>query len=470
MDEKIILPPQNIEAEAAVLGSILLDGKSMDRVADMLKPESFYKMAHAQIYKKMKALYLIGKPIDTLTLSDMFTGDQLEKVGGAYFLTGLVEAIPSASNIMHYAEMVIDKWREREIRNKCLQVAQDIDNGNTPDDLEAELLALFSSFDKSGGYQSVSTYIPEVNESIKKLEDSKGVVRGLRTGLSDLDKYTGGLQPADLVILAGRPSMGKTSLGMTIARNLGMRGKRAAVASIEMTAKQLTERLVLQQASVDSHKYQTGYLSKTDVVSLRKATDDVKEWPVWVDDSTGMDMLDIHSRIRRLNVTSKVDLLIIDYLQRMTDTMVKGMSKNDLTGLFAKQAKSLAKDLNIPVMLLSQLSRETEKRHGKHKRPMMSDLRDSGEIEQEADQIWLLYRPEQYDIHVDKDGGNIDGTAEIIIAKNRNGRTGTVHVAFQKDRMRFGDLSRAGEYMPIGDIDSDLEDENERRATDNLPF
>ena len=452
------LPPQNLDAEEAVLGAILIEKGAFDRVVNILPQGAFYKEIHNQIYSAMDELQNVGEPIDTLTLIDHLTkGGQLDIVGGAFYLTGLAERVPSAANVGQYAQIVRDHWARRQIiatGNDFIEKAYSGEQG-IDDLLDSAEHQLFELQRKATRNEAVEIEVI-LADSLGKLDqlhsaDRRHRYTGIPSGFADLDKMTNGFQLSDLVILAGRPSMGKTALALNIARNAASEEYRHKVGifSMEMSNYQLAMRLLTAEAKVDSHKVRQGTLTKRDWPKISKAAGILSETPIFIDDTAGLDILGLRSRIRRFKADHAVELVIIDYLQLISGRSRMENRQQEMSDI-TRSLKGLARELDITILALSQLSRAPEQRPGKEKRPIMSDLRESGAIEQDADVIMFLYRPIMYSRSEDD-----AGKAELIIAKQRNGPTGTVHLTFEAIYTKFenasfrDDLEFAGEETPF---------------------
>ncbi|MFB0515378.1 MAG: replicative DNA helicase [Candidatus Neomarinimicrobiota bacterium] len=430
-DGELRLSPQNLEAEQAVLGAILMDTKALDRVTALLPLNSFYKPAHNLIYKAMLDLDSIGEPIDTVTLTNYLTKQSLlDKVGGAYYVTGLLEVLPSAANIEHYAHIVREKYVLREI----IQTAYKLSDEAYKAESEPLILLdtaehrLFELQRRSGIAKSVAIE-PILHKSLTKLDkqhqDRKHGYTGLPSGFPDLDDMTDGFQPSDLVIIAGRPSMGKTAFALSIARNTAkLYGHRVGLFSMEMSEYQVALRLMTAEARVDSHKLRRRRLVEGDWPKISRAAGDLSELPIYIDDTAGLNILELRSRIRRLKADYDIEMAIIDYLQLLAGYRQLESRQQEISEM-TRSLKGLAKELDIVILALSQLSRAPEQRPGRDKRPIMSDLRESGAIEQDSDVILFLYRPWLYS-RAEKD----IGVAEVIIGKQRNGPTGKVNLTF----------------------------------------
>ncbi len=448
------LPPQNLEAEEAVLGAILIEKGAFDRVVNILPPGSFYKEAHNQIYTAMDELQNQGEPVDTLTLTNHLTKrDLLEKVGGAFYLTGLAEQVPSAANVGQYAQIVRERWSRRQIIASGTEMIEEAYKGEREIDdlLDSAEHRLFELQRKATSNEAVEIE-GILSDSLSKLDqlhstDRRHRYTGIPAGFTDLDKMTNGFQMSDLVILAGRPSMGKTALALNIARNAASEEfrHRVGIFSMEMSNYQLAMRLLTAEAKVDSHKVRQGTLTKRDWPKISKAAGILSEAPIFIDDTAGLDILGLRSRIRRFKADYAVELVIIDYLQLISGRSRMENRQQEMSDI-TRSLKGLARELDITILALSQLSRAPEQRPGKDKRPIMSDLRESGAIEQDADVILFLYRPIIYTRSEDD-----EGKAELIIAKQRNGPTGTVHLTFEAVYTKFANASFREDFEFTGE-------------------
>lgn len=438
-DGELRLPPQNPEAEQAVLGSILIEPTAIDRVLSILPPNAFYKEAHNRIYAAMLELQNVGEPIDTVTLINHLTNQGLiEKVGGAYYVTGLSEVVPSAANVGYYAQIVREKWVLREIIKTGDELIAESYKGEqeTDDLLDTAEHRLFDL--QRRAHSPKSTSIEEIlHESLTKLDklqsaDRKHKYTGIPSGFKDIDDMTNGFQLSDLIILAGRPSMGKTAMALNIARNAAVDfGHKVGLFSMEMANYQMAMRFLTAEAKVDSHKVRRGTLSKQEWPRISKAAGELSEAPIFVDDTAGLDILSLRSRIRRFKADYEIELVIIDYLQLISGRTRMENRQQEMSDI-SRSLKGLARELDVAILALSQLSRAPEQRPGKHKRPIMSDLRESGAIEQDADVILFLYRQVLY-TRKEED----EGKAELIIGKQRNGPTGKLNLTFIPNYAKF---------------------------------
>jgi len=439
------VPPHNLEAEQSILGGVLINNDAMNQIMDLLSPECFYRETHTNIFQGMVDLYNNSAPIDLITLSQHLTEKNLiEKVGGIDYLTSLVEAISTSAGIAHHAEIVHDRYVRRKLLSQCSTIAEScLQNWNTTDELLD--LAEQSIFDiaeeKVGeGFSSMENVI---NESFKKLEsvsENDGFVTGVPTDFADFDRYTAGLQPSDLIIIAGRPSMGKTALALNIGYNAALKtGKGIAVFSLEMSKMQLGMRLLGFETQINATKLRTGQLRDSDWTNLTHGAGVLSELPIFIDDTSGIGVLDMKAKCRRLLKKTELTMIIIDYIQLVHGRKSAESRQIEISEI-SRSLKALAKDLNVPVIALSQLNRKVEDRP--NKRPQLADLRESGAIEQDADVIAFIYRDEVYNPTTDENRN----MAEIILAKQRNGPTGYFKLTFQKEYTRFRDYTEDENY------------------------
>jgi len=445
------LPPQNIEAEQAVLAAILLDNNAINRTVEVLQPEDFYRESHRKIYAAMLDLNDVSEAIDLITLSDRLRiTDQLEAIGGDTYLTELLNSIATAANVRLHAKIVHEKGLLRHLISIATDiVTQGYDNdGKVEDLLDQAERDIFAITDKS----MRATFVPMKElvkagfEIIEKLADQQ--LTGLPTTYKDLDKMTSGFQPSDLVIVAGRPSMGKTAFALGLAQNVALsQNKTVGVFSLEMSKEQLVLRMLCSEARVDAHKLRSGFLGQPGNDNWRRLIDAagrLNEAPIFIDDTPSMTILEMRAKARRLKAEHDLSLLVVDYLQLMRGRGDANSREQEISEI-SRSLKGLAKELKIPVVALSQLSRAVESRPEKKKRPILADLRESGAIEQDADVVLFIYREEVYDpCKCAPDGECIcgkRGVAEIIIGKQRNGPIGDVPMAFINRYTRFEDLA-----------------------------
>ncbi len=443
------LPPQNIEAEQMVLGAILIENDSLNKVIETLSADDFYKDTHRRIFSIMLDMFETGDAIDLVTLSDALRGKTgLESVGGASYLATLVSLVPTAANIKHHARIV----REKAVLRKLIHSATDIitqsyEDSRTVVDID-ELLdrAEKSIFEIAQGkikdsFVSMKNIVGHSFAIVERLYEKKEMVTGLATGFLDLDERTSGFQQSDLIIIAGRPSMGKTAFCLNIAAFAAIeKGKSVAIFSLEMSKEQLVLRMLGSESRVDAHKLRTGHLSERDWTPLSTAAGKLSEAPIFIDDTAAISVLETRAKARRLKADQGLDLIIVDYLQLMRGRGDEGSREQEISNI-SRSLKALAKELQVPVIALSQLNRAVETRPGKEKRPMLADLRESGAIEQDADVILFIYRDEVYNkCECPYDGECLcgqRGKAEVIIGKQRNGPIGKVDLTFVNRYTRF---------------------------------
>ncbi len=442
--ESLRVPPQSVDAEQAVLGGLMLAPESLDHVGDQLSKEDFYRNDHQLIFEAICDLARKNKPFDVVTLGEWFDASGLaEKIGGSAYLIELASTTPSAANISAYADIV----REKSVLRRLIQAGTEIVNdgfqpGNVPikdvlDKAEERVFKIAELGDKGRkDYVSLREAMKDAFQVLQERYESQGSVTGLPTGFLDLDELTAGLQPTDLIILAARPSMGKTALAVNIAEYAALKSKKAvAIFSMEMSASQLAFRLISSMGRVNAQRLRTGQLEDEDWSRVNSAIRMLSEVKIFIDDTPGLSPVDLRGRARRLKRDHDLGLIVVDYLQLM---QVPGMNDNRTNEIseISRSLKGLAKELKVPVLALSQLNRSLESRTDK--RPVMSDLRESGGIEQDADVIMFIYRDEVYNkTDLDK-----KGLAEIIIAKQRNGPTGKVDLRFFGEYTRFDNLAR----------------------------
>jgi len=433
------IPPHNIEAEQAVLGAIFLEPDSFSIASEVLLPEDFYRASHQRIYKAMFDLFEQGEPIDIVTVTTILKNNQtLDEVGGVTYLSELADSVPTAANIAYYRNIVEEKaLLRRLIRTATDIVSFSFENEGKVDDVlnEAERNILeVSSRGSVGDFKAIGDVLVDVYSNIEELTKSDGEVTGLPTGYRDLDRITSGFQENDLIIIAARPSMGKTAFALNIAQNVATKtDKNVAIFSLEMGADQLVSRMLCAEGNIDSQRLRTGKLQDPDWQRLAMAMGSLSNAGVYIDDSPGIRVSEIRSKCRRLKQEHGLDMIIIDYLQLIQGSPGSGENRQQEVSEISRSLKGLARELEVPLIALSQLSRGVEQRQDK--RPMMSDLRESGSIEQDADIVGFLYRDDYYN----EDTEN-DSRIEIIISKQRNGPTGTVELAFVKEYNKFVDL------------------------------
>ncbi len=436
-----ILPPQNIEAEESIISAVLLSNDTLIDILEILSAEDFYKTAHKIIFAAIETLYAKSEPIDLVTLSNCLRekGD-LEKIGGAAYLARLVDTVPMAVNAHHYARIVHDKATLRRLIEKSNRITQRCfeDRGEVDRVIEFAQSAIFelSEDQNKKAFFPISKIIEANIDALEERQGNRALVTGVATGFTKLDLLTSGFQNSDLVILAARPAMGKTALALNMARNAAVdSGVPVAVFSLEMSKEQLSMRMLCAEARVDSSRIRGGFLKESDWTRITDAADRLTEAPIFIDDSPDISTTSIRTKSMRMKMDKGLGMIIVDYLQLMRgspNTERRDLEISDIS----RSLKILAKELNVPVIALSQLNRKLEERSDK--RPQLSDLRESGALEQDADLVAFIYRDEVY--HRDENNPH-RGTAEVILAKQRNGPTGTALLAFLKSYTRFENLA-----------------------------
>ena len=441
MEEKPRIPPHSAESEKSVLGSMLISRDATELACEMLGAEDFYTASHRDIFEAMFSLNARGEAVDSVTVIDALERmGRLAAVGGVGYITELSLFVPSAANVSHYIHIVEDRSVLRQLVRAGGDIARDALSGEAPINEildEAERRIFNISMKKS---EETLVHIEQTAmESylhIGELMRLKGSLSGVPTGFTDLDRLTSGLQKSDLVIVAGRPSMGKTAFALNIAQHAATKGrKKVCVFSLEMSRGQLVRRMLCANAGVDMHRVNMGETTEDDLLKLSEALEELSAANIYIDDTAGVSVADIRSRCRRQKTRGGLDLVIIDYLQLMELSGKTGNRVSDISEA-TRALKILARELEVPVMLLSQLSRGPETRKDDNHRPVMADLRESGAIEQDADLIMLLYRPAVYAAKDDIEG-QADNSAEIIVAKHRNGPPATVTLAWQRAYTRY---------------------------------
>ena len=439
------LPPQSLEAEEAVLGCMLIEPDAVPRALHILNEKSFYHSIHSYVYMAIANLFENNNTIDSITVTDELKKmGKLDEVGGAYFITGLSSKAPTASNIEYYAKIVKEKEVLRSIINSAIQMSTQAYESTEEvtvilDQAEQTLFNLSQDAER-GKFKAIEPILHDVLDNWGSRK--KGTLTGVPTGYYDLDSILSGMQQSDLIICAGRPSMGKTALALCMARNAAVDyGHKVGLFSLEMSNSQLVERLITAEAKVDSHLVRTGRLPKNEWKKLSIAAGPLSEAPIYIDDSAGLNIMDLRAKARQLKAEKDIELLIVDYIQLLhSGTRIE--SRQQEISYISRSLKALAKDLNIPILALSQLSRAVETRTDH--RPIMSDLRESGAIEQDADVILFIYRKYVYSKNEED-----RGLGEIIVGKHRNGPTGSVDISFIDRYARFENLSRIDtDYIP----------------------
>ena len=440
-------PPYSAEAEQAVLGAMLLDGDAALRGTELLDDAMFYREGHRRLFRAMHGIIERGGVIDPVTLRDeVDRRGELEGVGGIEYLSYLLDVVPTAANIDYHAKIVRDKALLRRLIEAATGIVQEAYEAKRLADevLDSaeQRIFLVSETRKTEGFVRLKELLWPTMERIESLHAGGQSITGVPSGFADLDDKTAGFQNADLVIVAARPSMGKTALCLNIAQHAAIeKGIPVAIFSLEMAKAQLVQRLLTSEARVDAHRLRQGMLKDADYALLARAAGILSSAPIWIDDSAAMTPLELRSKARRIKAEHNVGLIIVDYLQLMRSPDQAENRVQEISAI-SRALKALAKELDVPVVALSQLSRAPEQRGGEHRRPQLSDLRESGAIEQDADVVLFIYREEMYSGTEDpKTGENIEGQAEVIIGKQRNGPTGTIKLHFHKAYTRFDNYS-----------------------------
>ncbi|MEN0049030.1 MAG: replicative DNA helicase [Bacteroidota bacterium] len=438
------LPPQAPKLEEAILGAIMLDKDAMPVVVDVLPKEAFYKPAHNKIYAAMRLLFAEGKPIDMLTVSEALkkAGD-LEMVGGPFYLAELTGRVASAANIEYHSRLVSQKYMQRELIRAATRIVKDAYE-DTKDVFEliaeAENAVLNISEGHTSGVENSSSLAAKFIKNLEEIRDKEDGLTGVPTGFTDIDRLFSGLQNTDFGIIAARPGMGKSALILAMAKNTADLGNAVAIFSLEMSDLQLMQRLVSLDAEIDSTSLRTGKMQDHEWQQLETSVSRISDLPIFIDDTPAISVSNIRAKCLRLKMQNDLKLVIVDYLQLMTDSSDKQKNREQEVSQISRSLKALAKELDVPVIALSRLSRAVETRGGT-KRPMLSDLRESGSLEQDADWVSFIYRPEYYNIMEDEEGQSLKGVAEFIVAKNRHGATKMIKLKFISQFAKFDDYS-----------------------------
>lgn len=440
------LPPQAVELEEAVLGALMLEKDALTAVIDILQPKSFYKEAHGRIFGAIQNLFQRSEPIDILTVTqELKRTGELEIAGGAYYISQLTNRVASAANVEFHARIIAQKYIQRElirISSDTIRNAYE-DTADVFDLLDTAERSLFSVVEGNirKNYDKMSTLISQAVKQIETARNQKTGVTGVPSGFTDLDRMTSGWQKSDLVILAARPAMGKTAFVLTLARNAAVEFQRPiAVFSLEMASVQLVQRLISAEAELSAEKLKKGQLEEHEFQQLHVKIGKLSEAPIFIDDTPALSIFELRAKCRRLKAQHDIQVIIVDYLQLMTTGSERSQGNREQEiSTISRSLKSIAKELEVPVIALSQLSRAVETRGG-DKRPQLSDLRESGAIEQDADMVMFIHRPEYYGFSQDAEGNSTQGIAEIIIAKHRNGAVGSVNLRFIDRLAKFTDL------------------------------
>lgn len=458
---KDVKPPAEPEIEAAVLGAMMIEKEAVPKGIELLSSESFYTKAHQLIFESMQSLFETGEPIDTVTLyEELKKRGQLDQIGGAVYLSKLSQNISSAANIEYHAKIILEKEILRGLITSSHEIAKAAYEGSEDafdilDEAERKIFKITETH-LQRSFQDMDYAVRNALEYIEAIHSNTKQKFSVPSGFYEVDEILGGFQKSDLVIVAARPSMGKTAFALSVARNAAIdHNIPVGIFSLEMATMQLIIRMLCAEGRLNAHLVRTGKLPHSEGVKLSKNAHKLIEAPVYVDDSPAQSILEIRAKARRLKVEKNVGMIIIDYLQLMQGPARAESREREISHI-SRSLKSLAKELNIPVIALAQLNRAVETRTDK--RPQLSDLRESGSIEQDADVVIFLNRPEYYGIDKDQNGESLEGVAEIIVGKQRNGPTGTVKLAFIKEYARFENLAHARQIEEYSSVTSDDED------------
>ncbi len=444
------VPPHSVESEQSVLGAVLLNNESLHGVLEILVAEDFYRLAHKLLFEAMISLSERREPIDIVTLAnELRTIDKLDDAGGVEYLSYLIDVVPTAANAQYYARIIKELSVRRHMINEIIQIAEEAFTGRGDvdgfvDSVEQRIFRVSESR-ANKSFVAVGDIVKDSIKEVEQLFVNDSPVTGVATGFTDLDELTSGLQKSDLIIIAGRPSMGKTALALSIARNVGVdHGQGVAIFSLEMSKEQIVMRMLCGEARVSSGRVRSGKLSESDFPRLVDAASKIAQAKIFIDDTPAMSVLEMRAKARRLHRESPLSLIVIDYLQLMRGSSRNSERREQEISEISRSIKALAKELKIPIIALSQLNRAVETRNDK--RPMMADLRESGAIEQDADIIGFVYRDEVYNPETqDK------GVAEIVIGKHRNGAIGTIRLAFLQEYTMFENLAEDAGYDYLGE-------------------
>lgn len=470
------IPPQAIDLEEAVLGAIMIERDAIIVVLDILKPESFYLEAHQKIYKAIIDISIREKPIDILTVTEeLKKKGELEVVGGAVYITKLTSRVASAAHLEFHARIVAQKFIQRELIRVSSEIqSRAYDDSNDVDELldfsEQQLFEIAEGNIKKE-ISPINALIKAAIEQIEEAAKREDSLSGVASGFTKLDRITSGWQPSDLIIIAARPSMGKTAFVLSMARNMAVdHNQSVAIFSLEMASIQLVTRLIVAETHLPSERIRNGRLERYEWEQLDYKIKSLVEAPIYIDDTPGISIFELRAKCRRLKNMYDIKVIIIDYLQLMTGPQELKASREQEVSNISRSLKGIAKELNVPIIALSQLNRSVEMRSGS-KRPQLSDLRESGAIEQDADIVCFIHRPEKYGIDQDEEGNSLRGIAEIIVAKHRNGAIGDVNLKFREEFAQFTDLEEVAPIYEEGEDNGTLtlsSKMNREKENDNL--
>jgi len=458
-----IQPPSAVDVEVSILGAMLLDEKAVPKAIEVLRSECFFDKRNRIIFDAMTSLYEANEPIDNISLYEELKKEgKTEEVGGAVYLSKLTQDISSAANIDYHARVILEKWILRQLISTSMEIAGSAYKGNEDvfdllDAAEAKLFQISEQGIKES-FKSMDKAVKEALELIEAIHSKNISSFSVPSGFFALDDMLGGFQKSDLIIVAARPSMGKTAFAMSAVRNTAIdHGIPVAVFSLEMSTIQLATRLISAEARINAHSVRTGKFKAEDGARISRTVHKLSKAPIYIDDTPAISVLEVRAKARRLKNEKNIGLVVIDYLQLLSSSVHMESREREISTI-SRSLKALAKELNIPVIALSQLNRAVEARHDK--KPMLSDLRESGSIEQDADVVLFLYRPEVYGItQFANNGDSTEGMAEVIVGKQRNGPTGDVRLKFMKDYARFENVEVFHQQLPTGDTAGMIEEE-----------
>lgn len=475
------IPPQARDLEEAVLGALMLEKDALSLVVDILKPEAFYVEAHNKIFAAIQRLFQRSQPVDILTVTDeLRKAGELEEVGGAYYVTELTNRVASAAHVEYHSRIIAQKFIQRELIRISSEIVRDAfeDTTDVFELLDVAEKGIYEITDNSlrRNYDPISALVSKALDQLQKIKDHKDTVTGVPSGFVMLDRVTSGWQKSDLIVIAARPGMGKTAFVLSLARNAAVDFKKpVAFFSLEMSSIQLTNRLISAETEIPAEKIRRANLESYEWEQLVNKVDTLSECKLFIDDTPAINIFELRAKARRLKMEHDIQMIIIDYLQLMSGNVDnrQGNREQEISNI-SRALKSIAKELDIPVIALSQLNRSVETRGG-DKRPQLSDLRESGAIEQDADMVLFIYRPEYYKITQDADGNSTTGLAEIILAKHRNGALANVWVKFVDRFAKFAEMDSfadndEGKIRILKSRMDDMDDEEETTIKNDEPL
>ena len=471
------LPPQALELEASVIGALMIEKEAFSSVTDLLRPESFYSDQHRHIFEAVQALSAKDAPIDVLSVAEQLKqSGKLEQAGGVIYLSDLTRRVASAAHIRYHAQIIAQKATARDLITAACQIEEKgYDETQDVDELVEEATAKIFEISQRAQKRDVTHIYPVITEAfdrMHKASENEGNISGIPSGFTELDKITSGWQKSDLVIIAARPAMGKTAFVLSMAKNIAVDFNiPVAIFSLEMSNVQLVNRLIMNVCEIEGNKIRNGRLSKAEWDKLDNTIGILQNAPIYVDDTPGLSVFELQSKARKLVKEHKIQLIIIDYLQLMNANGMSFGSREQEVSIISRNLKGLAKELDIPVIALSQLSRAVEKRDSSNsnvdgKKPLLSDLRESGAIEQDADMVCFIHRPEYYKLYDDGNGKDLRGLGQIIVAKHRNGATDEIWLRFIGKYTRFQNEDTAFD----DDLYSDVQYETKRSKLNSMPL